>query len=417
MSFRHLRVAPGRQEIWTVAPAPCGPGCILVAHQAGAPVVRVIAPPAVRLRPGEAEKHCNQWRVARYDAANPDELLIAIGSHVPGTVQNLTAQDVGTMVPTELQDWVSRVCDRQLALADGFGRQDPRLAPIEAQARAAATRYAELAGPAESSRRAKAELEHAPAEVPDTVAELLDCATGQTRPESTPLRAQDHLDTALNPHKHTPSVRRPALDVDHVRLLAQVNGLARALLADGDLDTALKFHKQTLEIFRRALRADDDGLLAVIDLARALSADGDHDTALKLVKHTLEICQRELGDDHQTRTAARPHRVIDLVSALSADGDHDTALKLVKHTLEICQRELGDDHQARTAARPHQRELGDDYQALTAARPYRGLLPRRLARGPVDRGHDEAEAMRQPFQRSDFAAVTYPTTGSNAFGA
>jgi hypothetical protein len=182
MTSKDLLVEPGRQEIWSVAPAPCGPGCILVAHQMRAPTVRVIAPPAVRLRPGDAEQLFNRWRVARYDAADPEELLIAIGSHVPRAVQDLTEQDVSAMVPTELQGWVSRVCDRQLALADGFGRQDPRQPPIEAHVRAAAMRYAELAGPAACSRRARAEFARVPADVPDTVDELLDRATGQTPP-------------------------------------------------------------------------------------------------------------------------------------------------------------------------------------------------------------------------------------------
>jgi hypothetical protein len=127
MTFEDLRVEPGRQEIWIIAPAPCGPGCILVAHQTGQPTAWVIAPPAVRLLRGEPGKPW--WRVARYEAADPEELLFEMTSHVPRKEQDLTVGDVCAMVPIELEVWVSRVHDRHLALADGFGHQEPR--PIE----------------------------------------------------------------------------------------------------------------------------------------------------------------------------------------------------------------------------------------------------------------------------------------------
>jgi hypothetical protein len=242
MLSKGLRVKPGRQETWSVAPAPCGPGCILVAEHTRERAAWVIAPPTVRLRPGEAQKVSDQWRVARYEAVDLEELLIAIGSHVPGAEWDVTAQALQAVLPADLQTWVSRVCDRQLALADGFGRQDPRLPPIEAQVRAAATLYAQLAGPAESSRRAKAEFEHAPGDLPDTVDELLGRATGQTQPHSvTWLGEKRHLDTAP------------------IRCVELLPIAIRRVLG-----AALNLHQQASAAVRRMLRADDLSLLASI---------------------------------------------------------------------------------------------------------------------------------------------------------
>jgi hypothetical protein len=173
-----------RRWAWSVAATPRGLGCLLVAHQTGTGTAWVIAPPGVRLRLGEPDTWRKQWRLACYVVDDPEELFIAIGNHVPCGYQEVTPQDVRATVPADLQSWVSRVGDRQLALADGFGRQDPRLPPMEAHVRAAARRYAEVAGAAECSRHARAEFEHAPADVPDTVDELLGRAAGQTRLQS-----------------------------------------------------------------------------------------------------------------------------------------------------------------------------------------------------------------------------------------
>jgi hypothetical protein len=310
MTSTDLRVEPGWQEIWSVAPAPCGPGCILVAHHTGERTAWVIAPPTVRLRLGEAHKLCDQWRAARYDAADLEELLIAIASQAPLAEQDLTPQDLYAVLPADLQHWVSRVCDRQLALADGFGRQDPRLPPIEAHVRAAATRYAQLAGPAESNRRAKAEFEHAPDDVPDTVDELLGRATGQTQPHSLPLCAQhDREARHIRRIQLTPSAVLRVLGPEHLGTLALINDLAQRLSAKGDLDAARNLHDQALAVFRHLLGSDDLSLLASInDLAQTLSAQGTSGAALDLNEQALLIHRRvldEKAEDSRTEPTAQ----------------------------------------------------------------------------------------------------------------
>jgi hypothetical protein len=132
----------------------------------------VIAPPAVSLQLAEPEDLRKQWRVARFDAADSGQLVIALGEHVGGTYHDATVDEIRSVVPLDLHDWISLVCERQRALADGFGRHDPRGAPNEEHVRAASTRFEELAGATESRRRAHQALKETQVDVPDTVDEL-----------------------------------------------------------------------------------------------------------------------------------------------------------------------------------------------------------------------------------------------------
>lgn len=170
---------------WSCVAAPRGLGCVLVASESGHETAWVIAPPAVSLQVDEPEELREQWRVARFDAPAQGELVIALGEHVAGSYHDLTVDDVRSVVPVDLHDWISLVCARQRALADGFGRHDPRVAPNEEHVRAASTRFEKLAGATESSRRAHAELQDAVVEVPDTVDELLGRATRKGGAEPT----------------------------------------------------------------------------------------------------------------------------------------------------------------------------------------------------------------------------------------
>jgi protease I len=135
----------------------------------------------VSLQVAEPDEDRNQWRVARFHAADPEELVIALGEHVPNTYRAVAVHDVHSVVPLDFHDWIDIVCARQRALADGFGRHDPRVAPNEEHVRAASTRFAELAGDKASKLRALEELENAIVDVPDTVGELLGRATRQAR--------------------------------------------------------------------------------------------------------------------------------------------------------------------------------------------------------------------------------------------
>jgi RNA polymerase sigma factor (sigma-70 family) len=180
---------------WSVAAAPRGVGGVLVACEADRCAAWVIAPPAVSLRVEESDEQRKQWRAARFVAEDAEELVIAVGEHVAGSYQHVTIEDVRAVAPPDLQDWITVLRDRQRALADGFGRQDPRVAPNEEHARAASRRFAELAGATESRRRACQELVDAVIEVPDTVAELLGRAKCAPRPRS--LRRSDAAIGAL----------------------------------------------------------------------------------------------------------------------------------------------------------------------------------------------------------------------------
>ena len=156
---------------WSSTAAPRGFGSVLVAHASTVGTSWVVAPPTVSLQVDESDEMRKQWRVARFYAAHPEELIIALGTHVPGSYQQVTVDELRSVVPTTQQKWIDLICSRQRALADSFGRQDPRMAPLEEHARAASTRFSELAGIAESRRRASDEFEHVRLEVPDTVDE------------------------------------------------------------------------------------------------------------------------------------------------------------------------------------------------------------------------------------------------------
>jgi RNA polymerase sigma factor (sigma-70 family) len=158
---------------WSSDAAPRGLGCVLVACQIDDGTAWVIAPPAVSLQPDETDEMRKQWRIAQFRAGDAEQLVIAPGEHVPGSYQDVTIDDVRSVVPSDFHNWIAAVCDRQQALADGFGRQDPRVAPNEEHVRAASTRFAELAGATASRQRANDALEHAIVDVPDTVDEIL----------------------------------------------------------------------------------------------------------------------------------------------------------------------------------------------------------------------------------------------------
>lgn len=169
---------------WTCSLAPRGLGSVLIARAPSQGAAWVIAPPAVSLLLGESDDERRRWRVARYYASDPEGLVIVLGEHVPNTLHEVTIDDVRLVAPVEHQRWITGVCERQLALADGFGRQDPRVAPNEERVRRAAAKFAEVAGHKESKQRAKDEFEGAIRDVPNTVEELLGRATGQTQQRS-----------------------------------------------------------------------------------------------------------------------------------------------------------------------------------------------------------------------------------------
>jgi hypothetical protein len=164
---------------WSCAGAPRGLGHVVIARAIGQGNAWVVAPPAVSLGLGESDDLLKRWRVARFYAADPAELVISLGDHVSGTYHAVTVDDVRSVMPACFQGWITSIDDRQRALADGFGRQDPRLAPKEAHVRAAATRYAEVAGTEACRQRANDEFEDALVDVPDTVGELLERAAGK----------------------------------------------------------------------------------------------------------------------------------------------------------------------------------------------------------------------------------------------
>jgi len=141
----------------------------------------VIAPPSVLLRPGEEDDLLNDWRVARWYAADPESMVITPGEYIKGSYQAVTSNDVGLMLPAEFSDWVSRVCERQRALADGFGRRSPGLAPREDHARAAAELFRGIVGSATARRHATDELWCGRDDMPDNVDELLELASGRPR--------------------------------------------------------------------------------------------------------------------------------------------------------------------------------------------------------------------------------------------
>jgi protease I len=183
------------QYSWTSAAALRGLGCVLVARAMSEEAAWIIAPPGVSLQLQEPDAMRSRWRVARYEACEPDQLVIALGQHVADSYAAVTVDDVRSVVPPELQDWITTVCERLQTLADGFGRQNPQEAPNEAHVRAASTRFAELAGATESKDRANSELEGADLYVPDTVDELLSHADreGHTRPSRRPAGHSAHM--------------------------------------------------------------------------------------------------------------------------------------------------------------------------------------------------------------------------------
>lgn len=162
---------------WSSAGAPCGLGRVLIARDTD--TAWVIAPPSVLLRPGEHEQ-LNDWRVARWYAANPERLVITPGDHVRGSYQEVTVDEIHLMVPEEFRGWVKGVGKRQRALADGFGRQSPGLPPREDHVRAAAQLYRSIAGPKKARRQATKELWSDVDDMPDNVDELLRRASGVT---------------------------------------------------------------------------------------------------------------------------------------------------------------------------------------------------------------------------------------------
>jgi mannose-6-phosphate isomerase-like protein (cupin superfamily) len=166
-------LSAARAWSWSSDAPPRGLGCVLVACRLDNGEAWVIAPPAVSLQLDEPDERRKQWRVAQFRAVDAEQLVIALGEHVPGSYREVTIDDVRSIVPSDLQEWIKAACDRQQALADGFGRQDPRLAPNEEHVRAASTRFTELAGATASRQRANEELEDAIVDVPDTVDEIL----------------------------------------------------------------------------------------------------------------------------------------------------------------------------------------------------------------------------------------------------
>jgi hypothetical protein len=137
-----------------------------------------------------------------------------------------------------------------------------------------------LAGPAASSRRAKAEFAHVPADVPDTVDELLDRATGHTPPRPVTLWAQNDLDGArIRRGKLALAAIRGVLGAEHLATLASINNLAETLSAHGDPDGARILHKQALAVFRQILDDDHQALascrLRPRQLTRAIRGPDD----------------------------------------------------------------------------------------------------------------------------------------------
>jgi len=148
-------------------------GRILIAlHHASA---WVVAPPAVVLRPGEPDEALYSWRIAYWCAEELEPLTVTLGGHVANTYGEVTLADIRALIPAEFDDWVTRVHDRQIALADGFGR-DPGVAPVEEQVRHAARRFPNLKGDDGFLDDASA-LERKALTMPDTVAELLERAS------------------------------------------------------------------------------------------------------------------------------------------------------------------------------------------------------------------------------------------------